>query len=97
MVTTVEPGVYLENRYGIRTENMLLTIADKETEFGKWLKFETLSFCPIDKDAIVIEILSDEQLDWLNNYHQQVYANISPNLNLEEQQILKNMTAKLVK
>ncbi|MBT5421036.1 MAG: aminopeptidase P family protein, partial [Candidatus Cloacimonetes bacterium] len=97
MVTTIEPGVYLENRYGIRTENMLLTVEDGTTNHGKWLKFETISFCPIDREAIVVDMLSDEQLKWINNYHQQVYAKISQRLNAEENKVLKIMTAELVR
>lgn len=95
MITTVEPGIYLENLYGIRIENMLLTLEYGETEFGKWLKFETISFCPIDKDAILVEMLTDEQLEWINQYHQTVYQKISSGLNKKEAEILLEMTSKL--
>ena len=92
MITTVEPGVYKENQYGIRIENMLLTNEAGETEFGKWLDFETISFCPIDVDAILPELLNEEQLDWLNDYHQKVYETIAPHLSEKEKKQLREMT-----
>jgi len=95
MITTVEPGVYLEGKYGIRTENMLLTIEDSETEFGTWYKFETITFCPIDVRAIVPELLTIEQKNWLNDYHKRTYELLSPSLNQAEKQWLENMTQEI--
>jgi Xaa-Pro aminopeptidase len=96
MITTVEPGVYKENQYGIRIENMLLTKTSGETEFGKWLNFETISFCPIDLDAILPELLNSEQREWLNNYHQKAYKIIAPYLSEKEKKQLHEMTKPIV-
>ena len=95
MITTVEPGVYLEDQYGIRTENMLLTVEAGETDFGKWLEFETISFCPIDVEAILPELLTREQLDWINNYHAEVYENLALEIDETERAQLQKMTAPL--
>jgi len=95
MITTVEPGVYLEGKYGIRTENMLLTVKDSETEFGTWYKFETITFCPIDIRAIIPKMLTTEQKEWLNNYHERTYELLSPSLSQAEKQWLKEMTQKI--
>lgn len=95
MVTSVEPGVYLEGRYGIRTENMVLCIEDGKTECGEWLKFETLTLLPIDIRAIEPTLLNDIEKTWINNYHKNVYHTLSSSLNEEEQQWLKNMTKEV--
>lgn len=95
MITTVEPGVYLEGKYGIRTENMLLTVKDSETEFGTWYRFETITYCPIDIRAIIPEMLTKEQRNWLNEYHAKTYGLLAPNLNESEQKWLKAMTRNI--
>lgn len=92
MTVTDEPGLYLEGRYGIRTENTLLIVPYIETEFGSYLQFEHLTLCPIDKEPILTEMLSREEIDWLNWYHQTVYDKISPYLNNEEIEWLKEAT-----
>ena len=92
MIVTDEPGIYKAGRHGIRIENTLLIVPAQETEFGKFYKFEALTLCPIDKKAIVTEMLSDEELAWLNEYHQMVYARLCPWLNAEEKEWLKEAT-----
>ncbi len=73
-----EPGIYREGQYGIRIENVMFCKKLTSNEFGDFLCFETVSFCPIDKHLIDIEMLNSEELKWINHYHESVYTNISP-------------------
>ncbi len=84
MITSNEPGFYLEGAYGIRIENLILCRTYKETDFGSFLEFETLSLFPIDRSMIISSLLSEEEKNWLNNYHQKVFQRISPHLDTEE-------------
>jgi Xaa-Pro aminopeptidase len=84
MTITDEPGIYLAGRCGARTENTLLITAYKETEFGRFLQFEPLTLCPIDKRPIIREQMTQEEIDWLNDYHQTVYDRLSPHLDSDE-------------
>ena len=84
MTITDEPGIYLPDRCGARTENTLLIVPYKETEFGKFLQFESLTLCPIDKAPILIEMMTQEEIQWLNDYHQRVFDTLSPHLSTEE-------------
>lgn len=95
MIITDEPGIYKAGRHGIRIENTLLIVPAQETEFGKFYKFEPLTLCPISKEAIVIDMLNDEELKWLNEYHQMVYNRLSPLLDPTEQKWLKEVTTPL--
>lgn len=95
MIVTNEPGVYKEGKHGIRTENILLVVQDEETEFGQFMKFETITFCPIDLEGIVPEILTPEEKTWLNNYHKEVYNKLSPYLTEEENTWLKHETREI--
>ena len=95
MTLTDEPGIYKAGRHGIRIENTLVIVPAQETEFGKFYKFEPLTLCPIDKDAILVEMLNDEELGWLNDYHQMVYNRLSPLLNKSEQEWLEEATRPL--
>ena len=95
MIVTDEPGIYKAGRHGIRIENTLLIVPAQETEFGKFYKFEPLTLCPIDKKAIAVEIMTDEELAWLNEYHQMVYDRLCPYLNEEENTWLKEATSPL--
>ena len=95
MIVTDEPGIYKAGRYGIRIENTLLIVPAQETEFGNFYQFEPLTLCPIDKKAIAIEILTDEELTWLNEYHQMVYDRLCAFLSEEENAWLKEATSPL--
>lgn len=95
MVTSNEPGVYKAGSHGIRTENLTLVCKDKEGMFGDYLKFETITLCTICKKGIVKEMLTNEEIEWLNNYHQIVYEKLSPNLNEEEKVWLQEATASI--
>ena len=95
MTITDEPGIYLAGRCGVRTENTLLITPYKETEFGKFLQFESLTLCPIDKAPIILDMLSPEELAWLNTYHQRVFDTLSPHLAPEEVYWLREACAPL--
>jgi Xaa-Pro aminopeptidase len=95
MTITDEPGVYLESKFGVRIENTLLITPYKETQFGQFLQFESLTLCPIDKAPIVKDLLLQEEIDWLNLYHQQVYDTLSPHLSNEEKAWLKEACEKI--
>lgn len=96
MTVTDEPGLYLAGKFGVRIENTLLIKDYMETEFGKFLQMESLTLCPIDTAPIDVDMLLPEELNWLNNYHAEVYAKLAPYLDEEEQIWLKNAT-KLIK
>ncbi|QNL48712.1 aminopeptidase P family protein [Olivibacter sp. SDN3] len=93
MVTSIEPGLYREGRYGIRIENLVLSIADQETDFGEFMAFETLTLCYIDTQLVDKTLLDQKHIDWLNSYNNMVYERISPLLEVEEQQWLAEKTA----
>ena len=95
MVITNEPGVYKAGKHGIRTENMILVVEDKTTEFGEFLKFETITYCPIDTKPIVKEILTEEEINWLNHYHKMVFEKLNGRLNEEEKEFLKIKTMEI--
>ena len=93
MTITDEPGIYLPGRCGARVENTLLIVPYKETEFGKFLQFESLTLCPIDKRPIIREQLTQEEIDWLNDYHQTVFDRLSPHLDADEVEWLRQACA----
>ena len=95
MVMSDEPALYRPGEYGIRTENMVLIREDSETEFGKFLGFETLTLCYIDTKLVIPSMLSVREHAWLNKYHQMVYDLVSPHLNEEEKAWLKEKTAEI--
>ena len=84
MTITDEPGVYLAGKFGVRVENTLLITPYKDTEFGRFLQFEPLTLCPIDKSPIIKDLLLPEEIEWLDNYHQLVYDTLAPYLDEEE-------------
>ena len=92
MITSNEPGLYLAGEYGIRIENLLLTVNAKTTDFGDFYAFETLTLCPIDTRLIDSSLLSLEEIGWLNDYHQKVYDQLSPLLSSSESSWLKEQT-----
>ena len=95
MTITDEPGIYLPDRCGARTENTLLIVPYKETEFGKFLQFESLTLCPIDKSPIIKEMLLQEEVDWLNDYHRHVAETLSPYLSEDEAEWLREACAAI--
>lgn len=95
MTITNEPGIYKAGKHGVRTENTMLIVKSKETEFGAFYKFEPLTLCPIDKEAILPDMLSYEEKQWLNNYHSLVYDRLNASLNTDEQAWLKEATSPI--
>lgn len=92
MILTDEPGIYIEGSHGIRLENEILVCKGKKNEYGQFMHFETLTFIPMDLDAVKAEMLPEETRIQLNNYHRDVYEKISPYLNEEEREWLKKYT-----
>ncbi len=95
MVTTVEPGVYIDNSHGIRIENMLVCKKGIKNEYGQFMEFENVALSPIDLDAINVDMLNKEQRKYLNDYHKEVYEKISPYLNEEQKAFLKEYTREV--
>jgi len=91
MILSNEPGYYKEGEYGIRIENIIVVIEEKEKE----LKFENISWAPIDRDLIDSNMLNDKELDWINVYHQKVYEKLSKFLTQEEKNWLQKVTKPL--
>lgn len=92
MTITDEPGLYLEEQFGVRIENTLLTIPYRSTEFGAFLQFIPLTLCPIDTAPIDVTLLTDEELSWLNAYHDTVCATLAPHLDAAEKLWLEAAT-----
>ncbi|EFI42321.1 aminopeptidase P family protein [Peptoniphilus sp. oral taxon 386] len=97
MIFSDEPGVYKEGKFGIRTENILEVVKDIENESGIFLKFNLISFAPIEREAINVNLLDDFELKALNEYHKEVYEKISPFLNSEERSWLYEVTKEMSK
>jgi Xaa-Pro aminopeptidase len=92
MVVTIEPGFYSAGRYGIRIENMVLVMPDRHTEYGEFLKFDTLTVCPIDTAPLELSLLTPGERDWLNAYHRTVWKRMSPLLAKSDRAWLKQKT-----
>ena len=95
MVTSDEPGVYLPHELGIRIENELLVVKGTKNFYGQFLGFETLTYVPIDLDAVDPALLSPEEKEQLNSYHAMVFEKISPFLDKKEKAWLKQATRKI--
>lgn len=95
MIITIEPGVYKEGKHGIRIENVVVVDEDIKTDSGQFMKFEVLSYCPIDVDCIDVNMLLPNERQWLNNYHKEVYNKLSPYLNEDEKAWLKHETRSI--
>ncbi|MBR5332352.1 MAG: aminopeptidase P family protein [Muribaculaceae bacterium] len=97
MITSNEPGVYREGEYGIRCENLVLTVPAFTTEFGEFYKFETLTLFPFDLNLFDTSIMSDEEIAWVNEYHSMVRERLTPHLNAEQAAWLAEKTAELTR
>jgi Xaa-Pro aminopeptidase len=95
MLISNEPGIYREGEYGIRIENLVICYEDEETEFGKFLKLDTVSLCYIEKSLIDKSLLNQKEISWLNSYHSEVYEKLSPHLTEDEKSWLKTKTEPL--
>ena len=92
MITSDEPGVYIDGSHGIRTENLVLCVEDEKNEYGQFLRFEYLTYVPVDLEVIDRGIMSDRDVELLNRYHEQVYEKISPYLDEDERVWLAEVT-----
>lgn len=92
MVTSDEPGIYVEGSHGIRIENIMVCVKKFENEFGEFLGFESMSICPIDTKPLIKEKLTDEEIIWLNNYNKEAYEKLSPYLDGADLDYLKTVT-----
>ena len=92
MITSNEPGIYREGRHGIRHENLVLCVDAGENDFGRWLRFETLTLCHFDTSIIVRELLDESEIKWLNDYNERVFRTLSPRLPAEIASWLRRKT-----
>lgn len=97
MLFSDEPGVYKPGRHGIRIENAVFVQNDRENEFGRFMRFETITFLPYEQKAILVAELTEKEIDWINAYHSEVFAKLSPYLTEEERAWLKEKTKPLEK
>lgn len=95
MITSDEPGYYLENEFGIRHENLILCRKAEQTSYGQFMRFEVLTMVPFDLDGVDPSQMNEHERRILNDYHKEVYKNIAPNLNEEERQWLKEATREI--
>lgn len=95
MVTSDEPGIYIEGSHGIRTENLMLCVEDETNEYGKFLRFEYLTYAPIDLEGVEKDKMTERDIALLNAYHKQVYEKLSPYLEGEEKEWLKKATREI--
>ncbi len=80
MITSDEPGIYREGKFGIRHENLILCVEAGENDFGHWLRFEPLTLCHFDTSILLKDLLDRSEIDWLNAYNERVYQTLSPRL-----------------
>lgn len=95
MITTDEPGIYEEGSHGIRSENELVVRRGEENEYGQFLHFETITLAPFDLDAIDPSLMNQDEIKWLNDYHQKVYQTLNPYMSEEESKWLKEYTKSI--
>ncbi|MDY4520787.1 MAG: aminopeptidase P family protein [Bacteroidales bacterium] len=95
MITSDEPGIYVEGSHGVRIENLTVCVEAKKTDFGTFLGFKTITLFPIDKAPIMVELLSPQELKWLNDYHAQILSTLSPHLQGPDLEWLKEACAPL--
>ena len=95
MITTDEPGIYLQDQYGIRTENELICFKGEKNQYGQFMGFENITYVPIDLDGIDKQHLNAEDVKQLNDYHKMVYEKISPYMTPEENEWLKEYTREI--
>ncbi len=96
MVTSDEPGVYVEGQFGIRIENEIITVKDKQNEYGTWLKFNMLTAVPIDLELVDVTYLNEKDIQQLNEYHKWVYDVLSPYMTGAELERLKESTKEVI-
>ena len=93
MIVSDEPGLYIEGKHGIRCENLVICRKAEKNSYGQFMELETVTLVPFEREAILPELLSPEELKWLNDYHKRVYDTVAPLLDPEEEKWLKVATA----
>lgn len=96
MITSDEPGIYREGYHGIRHENMILCVPAGENEFGRWLRFETLTMTYLDVSPLMVRLLDAQETQWINNFNNKVFETLSPFLSAEERAWLGRKTQNIV-
>ena len=94
-VLSNEPAFYREGQYGLRTENMMVCVERETTEFGRFLGFDTLTLCPIDTSLVKVDLLTDKERKWINDYHQWVNKELKPLLEIKYHKFLDELTAEI--
>lgn len=97
MITSDEPGIYIPNEFGIRHENEILAVADEKNFYGQFMHFETLTWVPFDRYGIDASLMQENELAWLNAYHQEIVEKVGPYLTSEESEWLKEICAPISK
>ncbi len=95
MITSNEPGIYIEGKYGVRHESLILAVEKCKNEFHTFYGFETITYVPFDLDAVIVELLTEEERNWLNDYHKMCYDTIAPMVNDELRAYLKAITREI--
>lgn len=95
MVCSDEPGLYIEGSHGVRTENLLVCRKAEKNEYGQFMEFEYLTYVPIDLDALDVTLMEKRDIEYLNEYHRQVFEKISPYLDADEKEWLKEATREI--
>ena len=97
MVLTIEPGIYTENSHGIRTENTAVVVKGEKTEYGQFYHFETFTVVPIDATPLKTEMMSQEEIDWVNNFNRHAYETVAPHVSPRAEKWLKKVSAPIAK
>ena len=97
MVLTIEPGIYTEGSHGIRTENTAVVAMGEKTEYGQFYHFETFTVVPIDTTPLKLEMMTNEEIEWLNAFNQHAYQTVAPHVSPRAEQWLKKATAPISK
>ena len=97
MLTSNEPGLYITDKYGIRCENLVMTTEAFETEFGRFLRFETVTLFPFDRQLFETSNMTQQEIEWLNNYHERLREELTPFLSADEAAWLAAATEPLTK
>ena len=95
MVTSDEPGIYIENAFGVRIESVIICKKGEKNEFGQFYYFDNVTLCPIDLNAVKVELLTESERAYLNDYHRSVYEKLSPFMTEEERVWLKEETREI--
>ena len=95
MIITDEPGIYREGRHGIRHENVLQVVDAGQNDFGHWLRFEPLTLCHFDTSVLLPELLTEEEIGWLNDYNETVYRTYKDRLTPAISEWLREKTAAI--